>query len=51
MTIDLLALSDWLTEAGIPYVAMESTGEYRKPACNLLEGNVQVILVNAAHVK
>jgi transposase len=51
MTVDLLALSDWLTEAGIPHVAMESTGEYRKPVCHLLEGDVQVILVNAAHVK
>jgi transposase len=30
---------------------MESTGEYWKPVFNLLEGNVQVILVNAAHVK
>jgi transposase len=51
MTIDLLALSDWLTEAGITHVAMESTGEYWKPVFNLLEGSVQVVLVNAAHVK
>jgi transposase len=51
MTVDLLALSDWLTEAGITYVAMESTGEYWKPVFNPLEGNVQVVLVNAAHGK
>jgi transposase len=51
MTVDLLALSDWLLEAGITHVAMESTGEYWKPVFNLLEGNVQVVLVNAAHVK
>jgi transposase len=51
MTIDLLALSDWLTEAGITHVAMESTGEYWKPVFNLLEGTVQVFLVNASHVK
>jgi transposase len=51
MTVDLLALSDWLTEAGITHVAMESTGEYWKPVFNLLEGSVHVVLVNAAHVK
>jgi transposase len=51
MTVDLLALSDWLSEAGITHVAMESTGEYWKPVFNLLEGNVEVVLVNAAHVK
>jgi hypothetical protein len=27
MAADLLALSDWLAEAGITHVAMESTGE------------------------
>jgi transposase len=32
-------------------VAMESTGEYWKPIFNLLEGNFQVFLVNASHVK
>jgi len=31
MTRDLLVLADWLTEASIPHVAMESTGEYWKP--------------------
>ena len=51
MTVDLLALSDWLTETGITHVALESTGEYWKPVFNRLEGNVQVVLVNAAHVK
>jgi transposase len=30
---------------------MESTGEYWKPLYNLLEGEVTVFLVNAAHVK
>jgi len=51
MTVDLLALSDWLTETGITHVAMEGTDEYWKPVSNPLEGNVQVVLVNAAHVK
>jgi transposase len=51
LTHDLLALSDWLAAAGITHVAMESTGEYWKPIFNLLEGNFQVFLVNAGHVK
>src|SRR5437764_8005041 len=51
MTRDLLALADWLTEASITHVAMESTGEYWTPVYNLLEGTFTVFLVNAAHVK
>jgi transposase len=51
LTSDLLTLSDWLAEAGITHVAMESTGEYWKPVYNLLEGTLTVFLVNAAHVK
>jgi len=50
-TRDLLAWSDWLTEAGITHVAMESTGEYWTPVYHLLEGTCTVFLVNAAHVK
>ncbi|MBI3329977.1 MAG: IS110 family transposase [Nitrospinae bacterium] len=50
-TAALLALSDWLAEAGITHVAMESTGEYWKPVYNILEGDLTVFLVNAAHVK
>src|SRR5262245_14172725 len=51
MTRDLLGLADWLMEASVTHVAMESTGEYWKPVYNLLEGDVTVFLVNAAHVK
>src|SRR5207248_4454843 len=51
MTLELLALVDWLAAAGITHVAMESTGEYWKPVYNLLEGSFTVLLVNAAHVK
>ena len=51
MTVDLLALSDWLVEGGITHVAMESTGEYWKPVYNILEGDFTVFLVNAAHAK
>src|SRR5215471_4801892 len=51
MTLELLALADWLTEASITHVAMESTGEYWTPVYNLREGTFTVFLVNAAHVK
>ncbi len=51
MTSDLLALSDWLQQCAVSHVAMESTGEYWKPIYNILEGNFEVLLVNAQHVK
>ena len=51
MTTDLLALSDWLTERECSVVAMESTGEYWRPVFNILEANLEVILVNAHHIK
>ncbi|WP_428623709.1 IS110 family transposase [Sedimenticola sp.] len=50
-TRELLEMSDWLMEWEVSHVAMESTGEYWKPIYNLLEGNVEVLLVNAKHVK
>jgi len=51
VTAELLRLSDWLTQGGVTHVAMESTGVYWKPIYNLLEGNFQLLLVNAAHIK
>lgn len=51
MTADLLALSDWLSGHGCTHVAMESTGEYWRPVFNILEGNFEVMLVNAQHIK
>src|SRR5687768_8147322 len=48
-TQDLLALATWLTSLGITHVAMESTGEYWKPVYNLLEGSVELLVVNAQH--
>lgn len=50
-THELLRLSDWLAEAGITHMAMESTGVYWKPLWNLLEGAFALLLVNAAHIK
>lgn len=51
MTADLLALSDWLQARGVEPVAMESTGEFWKPVYNLLEGNFELLVVNARHIK
>lgn len=51
MTADLLALGDWLAEADITHVAMESTGEYWKPVYNILEGQFELLVVNAHHIK
>jgi transposase len=51
MTEDLLRLLDWLKAEGCTHVAMESTGVYWKPVFNILEGSMEVMLVNARHVK
>ena len=51
MTADLLALADWLSDYRVTHVAMESTGVYWKGIWNLLEGQVELLLVNAHHVK
>lgn len=50
-TEDLLRLSDWLTSSGCTHVAMESTGVYWKPIYNLLEGHLELLVVNAHHIK
>jgi transposase len=51
MTHDLLALSDWLRVAACTHVAMESTGVFWKPIYNLLEGQLELLVVNAQHIK
>ena len=51
MTNDLLALLDWLQQSGCGHVAMESTGVYWKPVYNILEGHLEVVVVNAQHLK
>jgi transposase len=50
-TAELLTLADWLTAEGVSHAAMESTGVFWKPVFNILEGQVEVILVNAQHIK
>jgi transposase len=51
MTGMLLTLADWLLEAGVTHVAMESTGVYWKPIYHVLEGQFELLLVNAQHIK
>ena len=51
MTVDLLALGDWLVACGVTHVAMESTGVFWKPVWNLLEDRCTVLLVNPRDVK
>ena len=51
MTQDLLELADWLASEGCTHVAMESTGVYWKPVYNLLEGQFELLVVNAQHLK
>ena len=47
----LLALADWLKQHGITVVAMEATGVYWRPVWAVLEGEFELMLCNAAHVK
>ncbi|HLZ59180.1 MAG TPA: IS110 family transposase [Ktedonosporobacter sp.] len=51
MKADLLALVEWLKTAKCTHVAMESTGVYWKPIFNVLEGQMEVLVVNAQHLK
>jgi transposase len=51
MTSDLLALKDWLEAEGCTHVAIESTRVHWKPAFNILEGSLKVILANARDIK
>jgi len=51
MTKDLLALLDWLKQAQVTHVAMESTGVFWKPIYNILEGHLEVWVVNARHLQ
>ena len=51
MTDELLRLLDWLTAEGCTQVAIESTGVYWRPVFNILEGSLEVMLVNARDAK
>ena len=51
MTGELLALGDWLRTEGCTHVAMESTSSYWRPVYNLLEGQFELLVANAYHIK
>ena len=51
MTTELLALGDWLRALGCTHVAMESTSSYWRPVYNLLEGQFELLVANAYHIK
>lgn len=50
-TAALLTLVTWMAEWQVSHAAMESTGVYWKPVWNILEGHVELLLVNARHLK
>jgi transposase len=50
-TDELIGMREWLLENNCPIVAMESTGVYWRPVHNIIESYLEVILVNARHVK
>ena len=51
MTPDVLHLRQWLTVRGVTHVVMESTGVYWQPIYAVLEGQFELLLVNAQHIK
>jgi len=51
MMPDLLRMRQWFERLGVTHVAMESTGSFWKPIFNVLEGHVEVLVVNAQHLK
>jgi len=52
VTVDLVALSDWLEAEGVTHIAMAATGVYWRPVWHVLsDGAFTLVLANAAHVK
>ena len=50
-TSELIALGEWLGSHGCTHVAMEATGVYWRPVWHLLEGQFELVLANAQHIK
>ena len=46
-TREVLALREWLLSQGCTHVGMESTGVYWKPVYAILEGALEIVVVNA----
>jgi transposase len=51
MMPDLQRMRQWFQSLGVTHVAMESTGSFWKPIFNVLEGHMEVLVVNAQHLK
>ena len=51
MTADLIRLREWLRAEGCTHVGMESTGIYWMPVYTILEGEFELIVGNANHIK
>lgn len=50
-THDLQKMKEWLLDNNCPIIAMESTGVYWHPVYNTIEDKIEVVLVNARHIK
>ena len=50
-TGEILGMAEWLKRPGVKSVAMESTGVYWIPIYNLLQGDFELVVVNAHHMK
>lgn len=50
-TSALMELNEWLRQYGVTHVAMEATGVYWKPVWHLLEGDFELVLANAQHIR
>ena len=44
-------LRDWLVEEGCSHAGMEATGVYWKPVYNVLESRMELLVINAEHIK
>lgn len=51
MTVDLMRMRDWLRAEGCTHVGMESTGIYWMPVYTMLEGQFELVVGNAMHIK
>jgi transposase len=51
LTEELRSLTAWLQTKNVTHVAMESTGVYWKPIFNILEGEFEILVVNAEQIK
>lgn len=51
MTPDLIRLREWLRAEGCTHVGMESTGIYWMPIYAMLEGEFELVVGNATHIR